>query len=172
MIRLIVLYGLVAGLIVTVPFFLFTTLTSWPPGALIGYLSMIVALTAVFLGIKQYRDKMLGGVIRFGPALLVGLGISAVASIVYAITWELALLVSGLDFPAAYAKSMVDAAQAKGVSGAELEKVAAEAESFRKWYSNPLYRLPVTFVEMFWVGLLISLVSAAVLRNSRALPAR
>jgi hypothetical protein len=39
-------------------------------------------------------------------------------------------------------------------------------------YSNPLYRLPITFVEMFPVGVLISLISAAVLRNSRVLPAR
>ena len=39
-------------------------------------------------------------------------------------------------------------------------------------YANPLFRLPITFVEMFPIGVLISLVSAAVLRNSRFLPAR
>ena len=42
------------------------------------YLVMLVALSMVFVGIKQYRDQALGGVIKFGPALLVGLGISAV----------------------------------------------------------------------------------------------
>jgi hypothetical protein len=39
-------------------------------------------------------------------------------------------------------------------------------------YANPLYRLPITFVEMFPIGVLISAVSAALLRNSRFLPAR
>ena len=58
-------------------------------GMLLGYLTMIVALTAVFLGVKAYRDKVLGGVIRFLPALGVGLGISAVASIMYVIAWEM-----------------------------------------------------------------------------------
>ena len=46
------------------------------------------------------------------------------------------------------------------------------AAAFAKNYANPLYRLPITFVEMFPVGVLISLVSAALLRNSRFLPAR
>ena len=32
--------------------------------------------------------------------------------------------------------------------------------------------MPMTFIEMFPVGLLISLITAAILRNSRVLPAR
>jgi hypothetical protein len=39
-------------------------------------------------------------------------------------------------------------------------------------YANPLVRLPITFVEMFPIGLEISLISAGLLRNSRFLPAR
>src|SRR3546814_12654255 len=35
-----------------------------------------------------------------------------------------------------------------------------------------MFRLPMTFVEIFPVGVLVSLVSAAVLRNPRVLPAR
>jgi len=38
--------------------------------------------------------------------------------------------------------------------------------------NNPLFRLPMTFVEIFPVGLLIALVSAGLLRNPRFLPAR
>jgi hypothetical protein len=37
-------------------------------------------------------------------------------------------------------------------------------------YANPLFRLPMTFVEIFPVGLLVSAVSAGLLRNSRFLP--
>jgi hypothetical protein len=43
----------------------------------------------VFVGIKECRDRVLGGVIKFGPALLVGLGISAIAGIFYAVAWEI-----------------------------------------------------------------------------------
>ena len=89
MLVLILRYGVIAGLIIAIPM-MWRMLAAEPGdvpvvGMLLTYLVMIVALTAVFLGIKAYRDKVLGGVIKFLPALGVGLGISAVASILYAI---------------------------------------------------------------------------------------
>jgi hypothetical protein len=44
-------------------------------------------------------------------------------------------------------------------------------ESMKRQYANPLFRLPMTFLEIFPVGLLITLISAAVLRNRKTLPA-
>ncbi len=41
----------------------------------------------------------------------------------------------------------------------------------RDEYANPLYRLPMTFLEIFPVGLIVALVSAALIRNARFLPA-
>jgi hypothetical protein len=176
MIRLIALYGTIAGLIVAVP--MVWLMVAMKPetfiegGALYGYLTMILALTAVFFGIRHYRDNVLGGVIKFGPALLVGLGISAVASLFYVIGWEISLAATGFDFADTYAKAMQDAARAKGASEAELQKMIEDAKSFATMYKNPLFRMPITFIEMFPVGVLISLISAGVLRNSRILPAR
>ena len=45
-------------------------------------------------------------------------------------------------------------------------------EVFKTMYANPLLRLPMTFVEIFPVGVLVSLVTAGLLRNSRFLPMR
>jgi len=173
---LIVRYGIIAGVIVTIPL-LWNWLTLKPEdkpdtGMLFGYLIMIVALTAVFLGVKAYRDKVLGGAVRFMPAFGVGLGISAVASLFYVISWEICVAYSSFDFVAFYKASMVEAAQAKGASPAELAKAMADADSFAKMYQNPLIRMPMTFIEMFPVGVLVSLITAAVLKNPRVLPAR
>jgi len=174
--RIVLLYGLVAGLIVAVPMVaLMLTLTADTApdnGALYGYVTMIVALTAVFLGVKQYRDKVLGGTVKFMPALLVGLGISAVASAMYALGWEISIALTGFDFPAAYTRSMVEAARANGASAAELERITAQTEAFARMYANPLFRFPITFVEMFPIGVVVAAISAALLRNSRFLPAR
>ena len=49
---------------------------------------------------------------------------------------------------------------------------SAEMDQFAVQYENPLFRLPMTFAEIFPVGVLVSLVSALVLRNPRVLPAR
>ena len=174
--NLILIYGLVAGLVVAVPMVaLMVTLTAETApdnGALYGYLTMIVALTAVFLGVKHYRDKVLGGAVRFVPALLVGLAIGAVASVIYALGWEISLALTGFDVPSVYMREALDGARARGASAAEIESITRQAEAFARLYANPLYRLPITFVEMFPIGAAIALLSAALLRNSRFLPAR
>jgi hypothetical protein len=101
MLRIILIYGVVGGLIVAVPMavgMLLATEGSIPDNAaLYGYLSMLLAFTMVFVGIKHYRDKVLGGVIGFAPALGVGLGISAVASLFWVVGWEITLA-TGFDF--------------------------------------------------------------------------
>jgi hypothetical protein len=176
MTRIVLLYGAIAGLIVAVPMvalmLLLTEQTAPDNGALYGYLVMIVALTAVFLGIKRYRDHVHGGVVKFVPALLVGLAISAVASVFYTIGWEISLAASGFDFGKAYSRAMIEAAQARGASALEVQQVADQAADFARRYANPLYRLPITFVEIFPIGAVISLISAALLRNSRFLTRR
>lgn len=174
MFAVILFYGVLAGVIVSVPM-LWTFLTlapgEHPPlGMLAGYLIMLVALTAVFLGVKSYRDKVLGGAIRFLPALGVGLAISLVASVMYVLAWEICMAYSNFDFTEFYAGYLRDAA--KGGTPEQLSKAAAEAKEFAENYTKPLYRMPWTFIEIFPVGLLVSLITAAVLRNSRVLPAR
>lgn len=173
--RIILIFGLAAGLIVALPMCLLVA--NAEPGSaatshFTGYLIMVLALSLIFFGVKRLRDRELGGAIRFAPALLAGLGISAVAGVIYVIGWEITLAVTDFAFMDSYSNAAVEAARAKGASAAEVEAVIAEMDEFRRQYANPLIRLPVTFIEIFPVGVLISLISAALLRNSRFLPAR
>ena len=142
-------------------------------GMAVGYAIMLVALSFLFLGIKRERDQAGGGVIRFWPALGMGLAISAIAGVVYVIAWELAqaTLIGG-DFATRYGAAMIEQRRAAGASAAELAKLSREMADFAVQYRDPLVRLPMTFLEIFPVGVLVSLVSAALLRNPRFLPAR
>lgn len=175
MFRSILIFGLAAGVIVAVPMFWLLT-QSGPDSAassqFAGYSMMILALSLIFVGVKRHRDRALGGVIRFLPALGMGLGISAVAGIVYVVGWEITLALTDFRFVEDYANAAIEAARARGAPAAEVQAVAEKMNEFRQSYANPLVRLPMTFVEIFPVGLIISLVSAALLRNSRFLPAR
>jgi hypothetical protein len=177
MLRIILTYGIPGALVVGVP--LLWGMLAWKPGdgipesgAIIGYASMLVALTGVFLGIKHYRDRVKGGVVKFIPALGVGLAISAVASLGWVIAWEISLAVTKFDFVAVYFGSMIEQAQQEGASAERIARLTEEGESFAKMYANPAIRVAITFVEMFPIGVLISIVSAWLLRNSRFLPAR
>jgi hypothetical protein len=137
-----------------------------------GYLVMLVALSLIFVGVKRYRDVECGGVVTFGRAFAIGLGIALVAAAIYALGWELYLAVSGKDFMAEYTASILDRMRAEGATPAAIAAKTAEMRSMAEAYRNPLFRLPMTFVEIFPVGLVVTLVSAALLRNPRLLPAR
>lgn len=172
MFRTILTYGLLAGLVVAAP--MFSLLAVGEPGTashsvITGYTLMILAFSLIFVAVKRHRDRVLGGVIRFVPALLIGLAISAVAGVVYVIGWEITLALTDYAFVKSYVAAGVSDAQARGLPPEELAKVVAGIES----YANPLVRMPLSFlVEIFPVGAFISIVSAALLRNSRFLPAR
>ncbi|MGA9334966.1 MAG: DUF4199 domain-containing protein [Rudaea sp.] len=175
MLKKIISYGLIAG-VISGGLLCVTTIgmTGNPPkhGMLIGYTIMLVALSAVFVGIKRYRDDDLGGVIRFWPAFGMGVAISFIAGIVYVAAWEAAVAVTHMDFAASYSAAMIEQQKAKGVSAEELARFVAEMERFKVQYANPLFRLPMVFIEIFPVGVLVSLVSAGLLRNSRFLSTR
>jgi hypothetical protein len=175
MTRIILIFGIAAGLIVTLPMDLMLAHAEHDSAAtslFTGYLMMVLALSMVFFGVKRLRDRDLGGAIRFAPALLTGLGISAVAGVIYVIGWEITLRLTDFAFIDSYSTGAVEAARAKGASAAEVAAVVAQMDEFRRQYANPFFRLPMTFIEIFPVGVLISLISAALLRNSRFLPAR
>jgi hypothetical protein len=175
MLNLILAFGLAAGLLVAVPMCVMVSMSetgSVGHSYVTGYLTMLVALSLVFVGVKRYRDRARGGVIGFGAALGVGLGISVVAGVVYVIGWEITLAFTDYAFVNDYAAAMVEAKRASGASAAEVAKVVADMAAFKVQYMKPWIRMPMTFVEIFPVGLLISLVSAGLLRNRRFLPAR
>ena len=176
MLRTILKFGVIAGLVVggfeIVTFVVFSGMPPLKYGMLIGYTTMLIALSAVFVGIKQHRDVDRGGVIGFWPALGVGLGVSFIAGIFYVAAWEAVQAMTHMDFASSYAQAIIASEKAKGASAETLAKLSTDMEAFKVQYANPMYRLPMTFVEIFPVGVLVSLISAGLLRNSRFLPAR
>lgn len=172
MLRIILINGLISGVVI-IAGILGTILIGGGHSSLwLGYLIMLVALSSILVGVKQYRDRDLGGVIGFGKALLMGLGIAVTASIAYVLVWEIYLAVTHYAFIDQYTASILAAKRAAGVTGAEYQKAVAEMDTLRRQYADPLFRLPMTFVEIFPVGVLVALVSAALVRNPRFLPAR
>ncbi len=163
--------GVIVGALMASTMWLQTSVAqTW--GMAIGYTTMLIALSTVFVAIKRRRDIELGGVIRFLPALAMGLGISVVAGIFYALAWEIVMPLMPGDFIGEMVAQSIAQQKAQGVTGQALADFTAQMEAFRASYANPLYRLPLTFMEMFPVGVLVSIVSAGLLCNRRFLPAR
>ena len=160
-------YGILAGLVILAIFIPALVLLDQHSMA-VGYLIMLVGLTLVFVGMKRFRDVERGGVVRFLPAFLLGLGISLVASLLYMIGWEIYLASTDYALLEDYFAQESRSLQAAGLSGAELGRQTAELNAMRaQILDNPLLRIGMIFLEIFPVGLLVSLVSAALLRNPK-----
>ena len=166
------IYGLLSGSVIAAV--ITAALVLGPEGThslWFGYLVMLVALTFIFVGVKRYRDVERGGVIKFLPALGMGLAIAAVAGIAYVCVWEIYLAATDYAFMDQYIAAIARNRAAAGVPPAAIAEELRQLEGMREAYANPLFRAPMTFLEIFPVGLLVALVSAALLRNPRLLPA-
>ena len=90
----IIIYGLIAGIVVSVLMLFSVNSISHREGnfdydrsMLIGYASMLIAFSLVFVGIRNYRDKYNEGVISFGKAFKIGIMIVLIASTIYVVAW-------------------------------------------------------------------------------------
>jgi uncharacterized membrane protein YhaH (DUF805 family) len=170
MLRYSLIYGAICGVIIIAMIVLTMVTGVANDSVVLGYLIMLAVLSLLFVGVKRYRDIEQGGVIRFVPALGLGLGIAVIAGVAYVFAWEGYLAVSGSDYMAAYFARAIAEAQASGAPDAAAQ--VAEIAGMRDAYANPIYRFGMTFMEVFPVGVLVAVVSAALLRNPRVLPAR
>ena len=100
------------------------------------------------------------------------LGIALFASLAYVLVWEGYLAATDYAFMDQYIAATLEARRAEGMAPAAYAQLEAQMRQMAEAYQSPLFRLPMTFVEIFPVGLLVSIVSAILLRNSRFLPAR
>lgn len=173
--KIVVTYGVISGTIVILSMML-GILSSGGRGfwasEYFGYLIMLIALSMIFVGVKKYRDRELGGVIKFLPAFGVGLAIAAIAGFMYVTIWQIYLTATDYAFINEYTEGIIEQRRDDGLNGAALENLVAEMDKLKADYGKFYIRLPMTFLEIFPVGVLISLVSAALLRNAKLFPAR
>lgn len=170
--KIVLICGLVAGLISTSMFIGLMILgkaghDDFKNGMLYGYTLMILAFSLIFVGTKITRDKYQGGQISFGKAFRVGLYITLIASTIYVLVWLLDYYFFVPDFAEKYAAKMVEELKATGASPEAIAKKTAEMASFSKMYKNPFFNALITYSEILPVGLLVSVISAFILKTKR-----
>ncbi len=138
-------------------------------GEVVGYSAMVLAFLMVFFGVRSYRDNVGGGSIRFGKAVQVGMLITLVTCAMYVIAWEIAYYNFFPDFLDKYSAHVLAKMRAAGESEAAILEKTAELATMAKYYKNPLFNVGITFMEVFPVGLIMTLVSAWILRRKRRL---
>lgn len=170
--KIIINYGLIAGALVSVLMLLSVNNLSHCEGnvdfdtsMLIGYASMLLSFSLVFVGIKNYRDKYNDGIISFGKAFKIGIMIVLVASTIYVIAWLIDYFYFIPDFIEKYSGHMIDQLKEKGASQAEIDKQTADMANFARMYKNPFFNAMMTYIEILPVGLVVTFVSSLILKR-------
>jgi hypothetical protein len=169
--RNIIIYGLIAGIVVTIPMLIANSIiknVDFDNGVIIGYASMLIAFSLVFVGIRNYRDKYNGGVISFGKAFKIGIFIVLIASTIYVVAWLINFFYFNPDFTEKYTAHLLDKLKAKGASQLEIEKQTTEMASFSKMYKNPFFNAMMTYIEILPVGLAVTIISSLILKRKVA----
>jgi hypothetical protein len=104
------------------------------------------------------------GKISFGRGLAVGILIAFLSCAGYVAAWEV-VYYSNPGFTDKIFDKQVEDLKAKGAPQAEIDAAALQVESFKKMYANPLVNVAFTFIEPLPVGVLMTLISAFILRR-------
>jgi hypothetical protein len=161
-------FGLIAGVIISVlmdsSLLLANKIGSGHSMAL-GYTIMVASFLLIYFGIRSYRDNTLGGEISFGRAFTCGLLITLITTVCYVATWEVVYFNFIPHFMDSYFAAQIQRVQSSGVDPATAAAQVAAIQRSQQLYQNPLINMAYTFMEPLPVGLVITLISAAVLRR-------
>jgi len=171
----IIIHGIIAGIIVSATMLFTVNYISHCEGSvdfntsmLIGYASMLIAFSLVFVGIRNYRDKYNGGIISFGKAFKTGMMIVLIASTFYVVAWLIDYFYFIPDFMDKYSAKMIEELKTSGASEVEIDKQAKEMANFSSMYKNPFFNAMITYVEILPVGLIVTIISSLILKRKAA----
>lgn len=156
-------FGLISGALITIMMWgtiPFMHKIGYNRALIIGYTTMVLSFMMVFFGIRSYRENYGGGAITFGRAFAIGILITLISSVIYVISWEtmyFGLPGFGAKFVATYSEMIKN-------SGDSPEKIQAQLDMMKS-LNNPFFNAAIAFIEPLPVGLIITLISALVLKK-------
>ena len=164
-------FGIISGVIVTILMSITTVFADrigFDRAVIVGYTSMLVAFLLVFFGIKSYRDNIGGGEITFGRAFTVGILITLITCVFYVVSWQILYYTFLHDFPEKYGNHLIEKARASGATPEQIAQQLKEVQDMKALLDNPILAPLVIFIsEPLPVGLVMTLISAAILRKRR-----
>ena len=169
--KIVLTFGLISGVIMSAlmtAVIVFAHQTDPGRGMIIGYTIMVLSFLLVFFGIRSYRENVGNGYISFGRALGVGFLIMLISCVCYVATWEVVYHKFMPDFGEKYLAQTIERERASGKSPQEIETEIEKMRSMMQLYnSNIFFNMAITFLEPLPVGVVMSLISAAILRKRR-----
>lgn len=161
--KIILTYGAHSGLIAAI--FMILSISIGGGGLTTGYAAIIAGLSMIFFGVKAYRNSKPDGRLTFGQAFKVGLGITLLASLLYVVGWEIYSAVAMPNFMEHYTTQTLEKMNKDGATQEQIDAQRAEMQDWGEKYKNPLFRYMMVMMEILPVGIVVSLITAGILRR-------
>ena len=171
--KTVLVFGLISGAVSAAMIFAtlpFVYRIGFDKGLVVGYTTIILSMLLVFFGIRSYRENVGGGTITFGRAFAVGILITLISCVCYVVAWEILYFNFMPDFADKYSAYVIEKAKAAGATAEAIQAQMEEAKKLKQLLDNPFLNAAATFTEPFPVGLIITLISALVLRKRNKPP--
>jgi hypothetical protein len=161
-------FGLISGLMISVLMggsLLIANKIGSVHSMILGYTMMVASFLLIYFGIRSYRDNTLGGKITFGRAFICGILIALITCVCYVAMWEVLYFNFMPHFMDSYFAAQIHQVQSAGLDPATTAAKVADIQHSQQLYQNPFVNMAYTFMEPLPVGLLITLISAVILRR-------
>jgi Protein of unknown function (DUF4199) len=178
--KVVLTFGLIGGLIIAVLVWVITgigcdgDLLNLDYAMFVGYAAMLISLTMVFFGIKSYRDNYAGGQITFWKGVQIGILIALIGGVMYwagAVSYAVAHPGFVERFTVKFTEHTCNKLRERGAPQSEIDQALADSEQMRKMLGNPVIFFFVCLMEFMPVGIIVTIISAALLRKRELLPA-
>ncbi len=161
-------YGSITGLVImaswVISYFIWGGV-HFPGGEVFGYAVMLLAFSTVFVAIRNKKMSSENG-ISFKDGFLTGLGIVLVATIIYVIGWTFVYMPAfEPDFVERFQSTQIDKVNQLNISEDQKAAQINDIKSFNETYKKPHIMAMFTFIEIFPVGLIVSLICALILKR-------
>jgi hypothetical protein len=166
-------FGLISGFIISVLMggsLVFADKTGSSHSMVLGYTIMVASFLLIYFGIRSYRDNTLPGEISFGRAFACGILITLITTVCYVVMWEVLYFNFMPHFMDSYFAAQIHRVQSAGLDSASTAAQVAAIQHSQQLYQNPLINIAYTVMEPLPVGLVITLISAAILSRKRPTP--
>jgi Protein of unknown function (DUF4199) len=170
MTKTVLTFGLISGallagmMLATLPFI---DAIGFDKGAILGYTTMVLAGLLVFFGVRSYRENVAGGRLTFGRGFTVGILISLVSCVCYVAMWEIIYFNLMPDFGDKYTAAVIAHERTSGATPQRIEELTRQTRELMKMYDNPLTNAAITLLEPLPVALVMTTLSAAILRKKK-----
>jgi hypothetical protein len=171
--KIVLTFGIISGILsatmMSIMMLLYLNGTLKEGSAVLGYAAIVLSFTLVFFGIRTYRENA-GGTITFGKAFTIGLLIALISSAFYVATWEVIYFKFAPNFWEVMADKSAEKMRAEGESDAKIAANTKQMLEYKKIYDNPFLNVAFTLIEPLPVGIVVALISAAILRKKPSPP--